>query len=224
MTTRLLMIRHGATTLTAEDRFAGSTEVELSDEGRRQAQRLSERLASQKIAAVYASPMKRTMETARIIASPHTLEVKGRPGLKEIDHGRWESRTRKEVEQQFAEEYATWEQDPFTFAPQGGESGLSVLARALPVVREIVTAHPSSTVAVISHKATLRLLLCSTLGIDARGYRDSLDQSPAALNIVDFKDVCRARLMLFNDISHYEEVVMHKSAARLSPFWDIDAR
>jgi broad specificity phosphatase PhoE len=223
MTTRLLLIRHGATTLTAEDRFAGSTEVELSDEGRRQAQRLSERLSHQKIAAFYASPMKRTMDTAGLIAAPHGLPINPRPGLKEIDHGRWEQNTRKEVEQKFAEEYATWEQDPFTFAPKGGESGLSVLARALPCIREIVTAHPNATVAVVSHKATLRLLLCSILGIDARGYRDALDQSPCALNVLDFKDVVRARLVLFNDVSHYEGVPQ-RTVPRLSPWWDIDAR
>ena len=80
-----------------------------------------------------------------------------------------------------------------------------MLARALPVVREIVVAHAGETVLVVSHKATLRLILSSLLGFDARGYRDRLDQSPACLNVVDFKDPVRARLMLFNDISHYQD-------------------
>ena len=57
----------------------------------------------------------------------------------------------------------------------------------------------------VSHKATLRLILSSLLGFDARGYRDRLDQSPACLNVVDFKDPVRARLMLFNDVSHYAD-------------------
>ena len=73
-------------------------------------------------------------------------------------------------------------------APQGGESGVSVLARALPVVREIVVTHRDQQVLVVSHKATLRLLMSSVLGFDARGYRDRLDQSPACLNIIEFKD------------------------------------
>ena len=100
-------------------------------------------------------------------------------------------------------EYAAWEADPFTFAPEGGESGLHVLARALPVIREIVTRHPGERVIAVSHKATIRLLLSSLLGVDARGYRDRLDQAPACLNVIDFKDPVRARLMLFNDVSHY---------------------
>ena len=58
---------------------------------------------------------------------------------------------------------------------------------------------------VVSHKATLRILLSSLLGFDARGYRDRLDQSPACLNVVDFNGPVRARLMLFNDVSHYQD-------------------
>ena len=71
----------------------------------------------------------------------------------------------------------------------------------------------------VSHKATLRLLLSSLLGFDARGYRDRLDQSPACLNVVDFKDPVRARLMLFNDISHYQDQP-RRAQGNLSKWWD----
>ncbi|MDB4945695.1 MAG: Phosphoglycerate mutase [Labilithrix sp.] len=219
MTTRILLIRHGATVLSAEDRFAGSTDVELSDEGRRQATMLGERLAEGPLDALYASPMGRTRETARLVSGPRKLEPVTDSGLREIDHGRWEGLTRKEVEAKFADEYQHWEEDPFTFAPEGGESGLSVMARALPVVRAIVVKHPGQTVAIVSHKATIRLLLSSFLGIDARGYRDRLDQAPACLNIVDFKDAVRARLMLYNDTSHYA-ARPRQSEAQLSKWWD----
>jgi probable phosphoglycerate mutase len=123
------------------------------------------------------------------------------------------------VERQFPEEYTAWQEDPFTFAPEGGESGVMVMARALPVIREIVLRHQGKTVAVVSHKATIRLILSSLLGFDARGYRDRLDQSPACLNIVDFKDPVRARLMLFNDISHYADQPPY-SNNRLSKWFD----
>ena len=106
-----------------------------------------------------------------------------------------------------------------TFAPEGGESGVAVLARALPVVREIVVKHAGECVLVVSHKATLRLLLSSLLGFDERGYRDRLDQSPACLNIVEFKDPVRARLMLFNDVSHYRGMPQ-LATAHLSKWWD----
>ena len=219
--TRLFLVRHGATQLTAEDRFSGSVGVDLSAEGRRQAACLADRLADETIAAVYASPLSRTLETAAIVGRPHHLTPIERDGLREISHGRWEGLTRQEVEARYRDEYAAWEADPFTFAPEAGESGVAVLARALPVVREIVVRHAGQNVVVVSHKATLRLLLSSLLGFDARGYRDRLDQSPACLNVVDFKSPVRARLMLFNDISHYQHQP-RRSAGNLSKWWDTD--
>jgi broad specificity phosphatase PhoE len=72
---------------------------------------------------------------------------------------------------------------------------------------------------VVSHKATLRLILSSLLGFDARGYRDRLEQSPACLNAMDFKDPVRARLMLFNDTSHYVDRPQDPGR-HLSKWWD----
>jgi broad specificity phosphatase PhoE len=220
--TRIYLIRHGATVLTAEDRFAGATNVPLSDEGRSQAGHLAQRLKGLPVAAVYASPLDRTMETARILAAPFSLEVAPRDGLREISHGHWEQLTRAEVGQQFPDEVAAWDEDPFTFAPSGGESGLAVTARALPALLDIVKHHEGQSVIVVSHKATIRLLLSSLLGFDPRRYRDNLDQNPAALNVVDFKDSVRARLMLFNDTSHYSEDTLIKPdtpKACLSSWW-----
>jgi probable phosphoglycerate mutase len=214
------MVRHGATPLTAEDKFSGAENVFLSDEGRGQVELLSQRLADDDINAVYASPLDRTMETAKIIARPHKLNPTPNDGLREISHGHWEGMTRKEVEDHFADEYAAWESDPFTFAPEGGESGISVLARSLPVIREVVVSHKDKNILVVSHKATLRLIISSLLGFDARGYRDRLDQAPACLSILDFKDSVRARLMLFNDISHYADHP-HRPRRHLSRWWDL---
>jgi probable phosphoglycerate mutase len=223
MHARIFLVRHGATVLTAEDRFAGATNVQLSDEGREQVRRLAARLRDENITAIYASPLDRTVETASILAQPHGIEIQKRDGLREISHGRWEQMTRKEVEQAFPDEADAWEKDPYTFAPVGGESGLAVTARALPVLMDIVRAHPASNVLVVSHKATIRLLLSSLLGFDPRRYRDNLDQNPAALNIVDFKDAVSARLTLFNDTSHYAAgglAIPAVPTSRLSKAWD----
>jgi broad specificity phosphatase PhoE len=224
MNTRIFLVRHGATTLSSEDRFAGATDVPLSDTGREQVRRLAERLADDNLTAIYASPLGRTVETARILAEPHGLEVQIRDGLREMSHGRWEQKTRHEVDREFPEEAAAWEEDPYTFAPVGGESGLAVTARALPVLMEIVRENQGGNVLIASHKATIRLLLSSLLGFDPRRYRDNLGQSPAALNVVDFKDAVRARLTLFNDTSHYDKTGLAIPAvptARLSKWWNV---
>jgi probable phosphoglycerate mutase len=220
LSTRVYLIRHGATELSAEDRFAGAIDVALSDEGRDQARRLGDRLAGESLAAVYASPMQRTVDTAGYIAAPHRLDVQRVDALREIGHGRWERKTRAEVEKEFPVEYARYEHDPFTFAPEGGESGLDVTARALPALMRLVEAHCDQRFVVVSHKATIRLILSSLLGFEPRKYRDRLDQSPCALNILDFKNVTHARLTLFNDTSHYSEAVPAIPAGRLSKVWD----
>lgn len=217
--TRLYLVRHGATQLTSEDRFSGSTGVELSDEGRMQARRLGERLRPEEISAVYCSPLSRTVETAHLIGVPRESEPIHVDALREISHGRWEGLSRREVEARYPDEYTAWEEDPFTFAPEGGESGVAVLARALPAIRDIVTRHPGERVLVVSHKATIRLVLSSLLGFDARGYRDRLDQAPASLNVLDFHGPVHARLMLFNDTSHYAERP-RRTTQSLSKWWD----
>jgi probable phosphoglycerate mutase len=220
VTTRVFLIRHGATELSAEDRFAGAVDVLLSDQGRDQARRLGRRLSGETIGAAFASPMKRTQETARLVVEPHGIAVSPVDGIREISHGRWEGKRREEVEKEFPEEYARYEHDPFSFSPMGGESGLQVTARALPALLKIVEDHADQRIVVVSHKATIRLLLSTLLGFDPRKYRDRLDQSPCALNILDFKDVAHARLTLFNDTSHYTVDVPEVPSGRLSKVWD----
>lgn len=217
-TTRVYLVRHGATVLSAEDRFAGSTDVELSQAGITQVECLGQRLASEPIVRVYTSPMLRTIATATAIARPHALTPAVDPDLREIDHGQWEGLTRTEVAERFPEQAAAWDTDPFTFAPTGGETGVAVMARALPALRRMLEANAGGTIVVVSHKATIRLLLCALLGIDARGYRERLDQSPACLNALDVRDLVHARLVSFNDVSHYAECPV-TTGPRLSSVW-----
>jgi probable phosphoglycerate mutase len=218
MATRVFLVRHGATVLSAEDRYAGSVDVALSDEGRAQARALGTRLAGEALAAVYASPMSRAQDTARSIVDGRGLDVATVPELRETDHGHWEGRTREEIRTAFPDEYARWERDPFTFAPSNGETGLQVLARALPAFLAIVGRHPDRSVLVVSHKATIRLVIAELLGVELRGYRDRLDMSPCGLNILDVKSGAEARLVLFNDVSHYA-TVPGPTGKRLSPWW-----
>lgn len=222
MTTRVFLVRHGATVLSAEDRFAGATDVELSGAGREQVQALSRRLAPLPVAAFYASPLGRTMETASILAEPHGEQVVPDKGLLEINHGVWEGLTRGEAESNFPGAYTRWEADPYNFAPDGGETGLAVAARAMPALLRIVAENPGRIVCVVSHKATIRLLLGALLGFDPRRYRDHLDLNPASLTIVDFRDAMSARLTVFNDVAHYSPdgmAIPPVPGGRLSKAW-----
>ena len=218
MITRVFLVRHGATVLSAEDRYAGSVDAALSDEGRAQARALALRLASEPLAAAYASPMTRAMDTSALITAGRGLDTVKVPELRETDHGHWEGKTRDEIRAAFPEEYASWERDPFTFAPSHGETGLQVLARALPAFLEIAGRHLGESALVVSHKATIRLVVSALLGVELRGYRDRLDMSPCGLSVLDVKPDAVARLVLFNDVSHYA-TLPGPTGKRLSPWW-----
>lgn len=218
MRTRILLVRHGETLSAAEDRFAGSTDVELSEAGRRQTLALARRLAPEPLAAAYTSPMARTRETARLLLEGRDVALEVVPELREIDHGAWEGHTKDEVRQVWPDELRAWEEDPFTFAPARGETGLQVLSRALPRLLAIAERHHGSSVLVVSHKATIRLLVGHLLGFALRGFRDRLGQNPCALNVLDVQRGGEARLVLFNDVSHYE-ALPGPVGSRLSPRW-----
>jgi probable phosphoglycerate mutase len=175
-------------------------------------------LAGEPLAAAYCSPMARTMETARLVVGGRQVPVTAVPELRETDHGHWEGKTRNEVRGEFPDEYEHWERDPFTFAPSLGETGLQVLARALPAFLAIADRHPDQAVLVVSHKATIRLVIGSLLGVELSGYRDRLDMSPCGLSVLDVKSGAEARLVLYNDVSHYA-TVPGPTGKRLSPWW-----
>ena len=208
--TTVYLIRHGATVLSKEDRFAGSTDVALSEAGIEQARLLGKRLTDKPISAVYCSDMHRAIHTAEAVATPHKLTPVARRGLREIDHGQWEGMVHKDVETRFAAAYQAWDADPFLTPSPGGETGLSVLARSLPALAKIVADHPDQSVAVVSHKATNRLLLCSLLGVDPRLYRARIAQDTACLNVIEFRDINNARVISMNDVSHYADVKGHE--------------
>jgi len=210
---RLALVRHGSTVVSDEDRFAGSSDVALSDRGREQARRLGERLAKTHFDAIYTSPLQRCRETAARLAEGHGLEPRASPALVEIDHGRWEGLTRDEVEARFPAEYALWTDDPFSVAPENGTTGAEVVARVLPCLRQLFRDHADQQILVVSHKATIRLLVTILLGIDPRRYRDFLDQRPCALSWLELRDPTRARLLLFNDVSHYASASAAADAA-----------
>jgi broad specificity phosphatase PhoE len=202
VTTRILLVRHGATVSSGEDNFNGETDIPLSEPGRDEARALGRRLAEERIDAFYSSPLSRALETARLVAAPHGKEVAPLPDLREVSHGRWEGKLRAEIEDLYPEEYRRWEADPFSFAPSGGETGLAVTARALPALLGIAAAHAGQRVLVVSHKATIRLMLASLLGMEPRRNPDRLACSPAGLSILEFREPDGARLTLFNDTSH----------------------
>jgi len=116
------------------------------------------------------------------------LEIQPRDGLREIAYGQWEGKTPEEVNRQFHDEYVRWLADPGWNRPTGGERGVDVARRSSMVLDEIERTLPSGNVLVVSHKATVRIILCSLLGIDVGRYRDRISMPVAAVSIVEMTE------------------------------------
>jgi len=169
--TTLLLVRHGQTVWHEGPRYAGSSDVALTDLGRAQAQQLAAWAPSARIDAVVSSQLARAVGTARPAADACGLDLRVDARLAEMDFGVAEGRTRAEMEVDTAAALAAHLADPMGCGFPGGESGLEVVGRAAAAFRDVCAAHPDGRVLVVGHSTTTRLVLCVLLGIDPATFR-----------------------------------------------------
>lgn len=168
--TRILLVRHGQTTWNLEARYQGRRESPLSTLGREQAESLAAALAAEPLAAVYASPLRRSLETAEAIAARHGLPVVVEPRLVEVAHGPFDGLLTSEIAVRYAEEWDAWRRDPTTLRLPGAESFEAVQARGTEALREIAAGHEGATVAVVSHGGIIRATLLAILRAPPTAY------------------------------------------------------
>jgi alpha-ribazole phosphatase len=197
---RLLLVRHGNTTGNSAERFWGQTDVELSEEGIAQSERLRDRLATEKIDAVYSSRLRRAHATAEIIAAPHRLQVTVCEELLEINFGQAEGLTFSEIGQRFPEVIKAWPNRDLSFSYPGGETIGEMNARVSGFLSRLDKHAPEETVLIAAHAGVLRLLICHLLKLEPWRWRQ-LRTDLASLSIVEtFPEM--AILALLNDVSH----------------------
>ncbi|HEY6909386.1 MAG TPA: histidine phosphatase family protein [Myxococcales bacterium] len=198
----LYLARHAQTASSAVDSFNGRGELALTAHGRDQARKLGERLRGIRWAAVYRSPLGRTLETAALIAPGD--EPLALPGLIEIDYGEWEGLSPQQARARDAARYDAWVADPLATAPPGGETAAQVAERALAALEQIRARHEGSPrpVLAVSHKATLRILGAALTGAPLSKYRLRWSQDECALNLVELRAGKDPFLRLWNDTSH----------------------
>lgn len=201
--TTFLLLRHGETPLTAQQRFSGSGagDPPLSERGRRQAEQAAAALAARgDVAAVVSSPLARCRQTAAAVADRLGVEVGIAADLRETDFGRWDGLTFAEVRARFPAEMAAWLAEP-SVAPPGGESFAEAAARVSRARDELLAAFQGRTVLLVSHVTPIKTLVRLALGApDAALFRMHLD--PAALSTVAYYGDGNASLRSFNDTAH----------------------
>ena len=181
----LYFLRHGETQASQTGGYCGVLDVDLTPAGHQMAADFAAAYQSLPWAAVFCSPQRRAIDTAKPLCEALGLEMHLRDGLKEIAYGQWEGKTPQEVNHQFHDEYVSWLADPGWNRPTGGERGVDIARRSSMVLDEIERTQPEGNVLVVSHKATTRIMLCSLLGIDVGRYRDRISMPVAAVSIVE---------------------------------------
>ncbi|HEX6873772.1 MAG TPA: histidine phosphatase family protein, partial [Micromonosporaceae bacterium] len=213
--TRLVLVRHGETDLTAQRRYSGRGDVSLTARGLDQARRAGTRLtrltapqspdaSTRPVAAVVCSPLQRCRQTAEAIAQvTGNPPVVAEPELIECDFGVWEGLTFGEVRERWPDELNRWLAST-SQAPPGGESFDAVATRTSAAVSRLRAGHPGELVVVVSHVTPIKLILREALAAgDTFLYRLYLD--PAGISIVDFWADGGIAVRAVNDTAHLDQ-------------------
>ena len=200
---RLLLVRHGITAYNSSRRFAGYSDVELSEEGHQQVESLRDYLASERIDAAYSSDLKRALVTAEVICAGRDLDIITCPELREANYGEIEGLTFEEISQHHPEVAELVANFDLSLKFPGGESFEGFIERTVRFLDRLDQHGPSETILIVSHSGPLRTLACQLLGI-GQGCWWQLRFDNASLSILDTypRGVILTRL---NDVSHLRE-------------------
>ena len=197
---KILLVRHAQTKSHQDDRFWGKTDVTLSDSGVWQAEKLRDRLAEEKITAVYTSTLSRARHSAEIIASVHKCRLTTHEELNEIDFGFIEGLTFEEIKRLHPELAEVLSGFGTVAEFPGGESYADLDKRVRTFQGKLTDHQPKDTVLIVSHGGSLPLLICHLLGIGAEHWR-KIWLELASLSIIHTYPR-GTRLSLLNDTSH----------------------
>jgi broad specificity phosphatase PhoE len=187
MSLTLYFLRHGQTELSREDNFCGAgLDPELTEEGWKMAEAFTAAYRVKAWNAIYSSHLRRSVITAKLFSETVGKRMDVREGLREIAYGKWEGLTKEQVGHLYSDDYVSWLSDPGWHAPTEGELAVSIARRGLRVVEEIKQQYAHGSVLIVSHKATIRIMLCSLLGIDVGRFRHRLVCPVGSVSIVEF--------------------------------------
>jgi len=196
---RLLLVRHGKTEWNESGRYQGISDISLSEEGLRQAEALGQRLAGEKIDAVYSSDLKRAVQTARTIASGRDLEMALCKELQEMNFGEFEGLTFAEIERRHPDNDWWTARDADMELP-GGESISQLAARVSQFAESLSRYKEGETVLVVAHGGTIRALICLLLGLGLEHWWQIGLDGGSITQIDTYSE--RTVLTLLNDTCH----------------------
>jgi probable phosphoglycerate mutase len=201
--TLILLVRHGQTEWNRIERFRGQADVPLNEVGLRQAEATGLAiLRKYQLAAVYTSPLSRSVATAQAIARHYDLPVQLHPDMIDIDYGDWQGLTTEEARQRWPKQVENWYTHPQRAFIPGGETLASLRRRAMRTVAELAQQHAGQTIALVGHTVINRVILLGVLGLGNRRFWH-LRQDTCAINVIEVWNGDYA-LVSLNDTCHLD--------------------
>lgn len=198
--TKIILVRHGETQWNKDDIFRGHIDVPLNEKGINQAQATGKALKNMKIDVVYSSPLSRTMVTAENIAKYHNLKVEICEGLKDLNFGVWQGKSKLEVSESYKDLYELWKNSPHLVQFPEGENLNLVRERSLKTLFDLINIHLNQTIVIVSHRVVCKVLLCTILGLDNSHFWN-ITQNTCAINIFRYENN-KFIIDLINDTCH----------------------
>jgi probable phosphoglycerate mutase len=197
--TTVMLIRHGENEWTASHKLAGRTPgVHLNTVGRQQAEALGKRLAEAKLDAIYASPLERTVETAKAIAGHHPIDIQTHEGLLEVDYGEWTGKKIKKLSKD--PRWPVIQFYPSGAGFPGGETMYGMQTRFVQEIDKLVAKHPGQTIAVVGHADLIKAAVAHYLGMHFDLFQ-RIVISTASITTIMFSPM-GPRVVCVNDTNH----------------------
>jgi probable phosphoglycerate mutase len=216
--TRVLLVRHAVTAQTGPLLSGRAPGIDLSERGVEQAEAAAKRLSVLPIAAVYASPIERTTQTAQKIASHHGIDVAPLPGVVEADYGDWTGQKLADLAK--TPEWSVVQVSPSRAQFPNGETILSMQIRTVVAIEEVVKRHPNETVVIVSHADPIKSAIAHFTGMHLDLFQ-RLHVSPASVTVLEFHRF-GATLVKCNDTGGLDDLLPSPEAP-VPPETDIEA-
>jgi broad specificity phosphatase PhoE len=199
------MVRHGETDANVQKVFRGRLDPPLNDRGRLQAEAAGTALRDVRLSRIYSSPLRRARETAAAIAEATGAEITSSEKLIDIDFGDWQGKRLVEVEAEYSAEYGKWLNSPAAAEIPGGENLRLVQSRAMDALRDIASSHAEGSIALVSHRVTLKTMVLGILDVDLGRFRN-IRLNTACFSIIEAENG-ELSLVRMNDTHHLTEIM-----------------
>ncbi|MCW5236209.1 histidine phosphatase family protein [Verminephrobacter eiseniae] len=195
--THIVAIRHGETAWNVDTRIQGHLDIPLNDTGLWQAEQLARALAGEPIAAIYTSDLQRAHATAQAVARATGAPLTAEPGLRERSFGRFQGRTFAQIEAELPADALRWRKRDPHYAPEGGESLLTLHARIERTIATLAQPHLDEQIVLVAHGGVLDVLYRLATRQDIQAHRtwqlsnaaiNRLLWTPDGLNLIGWAD------------------------------------